>query len=129
MPAAYSDDLRHRVLAGLARGEKKSQEIQMFGVSRDSIDRWLHQREHYGQTSAKKGYQKGHTHALSEAEEEAFRVFVRENGGKTLKEMVQLWHKSISTRTLSRALARRKITRKKRLTGTKSAPEKNGNNF
>jgi transposase len=45
MPAAYSIDLREKVIAAIDRGEKKSQVSRMFNISRDTIDRWLNRRD------------------------------------------------------------------------------------
>lgn len=113
MAAPYSDDLRKKVMAALERGEKKSQVSQMFNISRDTIDRWLKRRDATGCVQAAQGYQKGHSHCISDWDE--FRSFAQRYGDKTQAEMVQLWQFKISKRTMSRALARIGWTRKKNL--------------
>ena len=112
MPAAYSDDLRQKVMTAIDRGEKKSHVSRMFNISRDTIDRWLKRRDTTGSVEAAMGYQRGHSHRIQDWEE--FRAFAKKYGDKTQVEMGQLWSGQISERTMSRALARIGWTRKKR---------------
>jgi transposase len=116
MPAAYSHDLREKVVAALDRGERKSQVSQMFNISRDTIDRWLKRREITGSVKAAQGYQQGHSHRVKDWQ--AFRAFAQTYGDRTQAEMAQLWHGPISQRTIARALAQIDWTRKKRRTVT-----------
>ena len=112
MPAAYSDDLRQKVMTAIDRGEKKSHVSRMFNISRDTIDRWLKRRDTTGSIEAAMGYQRGHSHRIQDWEE--FRAFAKKYGDKTQAEMAQLWSGQMSERTMSRALARIGWTRKKR---------------
>jgi len=113
MPAAYSDDLREKVLAAIERGEKKSQVSRMFNISRDTtIDRWLKRCDSTGSVKAASGYQRGHSHRIKDWD--AFRAFAKLHGDKTESEMVQIWQGELSKRTMSRALAYIGWTRKKR---------------
>jgi transposase len=112
MPAAYSDDLRQKVMIAIDRGEKKSHVSRMFNISRDTIDRWLKRRDTTGSVEAAMGYQRGHSHRIQDWEE--FRAFAKKYGDKTQVEMAQLWSGQMSERTMSRALARIGWTRKKR---------------
>jgi transposase len=112
MPAAYSDDLRQKVMIAIDRGEKKSYVSRMFNISRDTIDRWLKRRDTTGSVEAAMGYQRGHSHRIQDWEE--FRAFAKKYGDKTQVEMAQLWSGQMSERTMSRALARIGWTRKKR---------------
>jgi transposase len=112
MPAAYSDDLRQKVMTAIDRGEKKSHVSRMFNISRDTIDRWLKRRDTTGSVEAAMGYQRGHSHRIQDWEE--FRAFAKKYGDKTQAEMAQLWSGQMSERTMSRALARIGWTRKKR---------------
>lgn len=112
MPAAYSDDLRQKVMTAIDRGEKKSHVSRMFNISRDTIDRWLKRRDTTGSVEAVMGYQRGHSHRIQDWEE--FRAFAKKYGDKTQAEMAQLWSGQMSERTMSRALARIGWTRKKR---------------
>lgn len=112
MPAAYSEDLRQKVMTAIDRGEKKSRVSRMFSISRDTIDRWLKRRHTTGSVEAAIGYQQGHSHRIQDWEE--FRTFAKKYGDKTQAEMAQLWSGQMSERTMSRALARIGWTRKKR---------------
>lgn len=112
MPAAYSEDLRQKVMTAIDRGEKKSHVSRMFNISRDTIDRWLKRRDTTGSVEAAMGYQRGHSHRIHDWEE--FRAFAKKYGDKTQAEMAQLWSGQMSERTMSRALARIGWTRKKR---------------
>ena len=48
MMNAYSKDLRLRVLAALDRGIPRKEVIELFGVSRSTIKRWLKRRPQTG---------------------------------------------------------------------------------
>jgi len=69
MAGAYSDDLREKVITAIARGEKKSQVSRMFNISRDTIERWLKRRTGTGSVQAAQGYQRGHSHRISDWDE------------------------------------------------------------
>ncbi len=84
----------------------------MFNISRDTIDRWLNRRAATGSVQAAQGYQRGHSHRISDWDE--FRAFAQRHGDKTQVEMAQLWQGDMSKRTMSRALAHIGWTRKKR---------------
>ena len=112
MPAAYSDDLREKVVAAIDRGERKSHISQMFNISRDTLDRWLKRREMTGSVNAAQGYQQGHSHRIKDWQ--AFRAFAQTYGDRTQAEMAQLWQEPISQRSMARALAQIDWTRKKR---------------
>jgi transposase len=45
---AYSKDLRLRVLAAVERGIPRKEVIELFGVSRSTIKRWLNRRRQTG---------------------------------------------------------------------------------
>lgn len=113
MPKAYSQDLREKAIAAIDRGIPKSEVIAMFNISRDSLDRWLKRREATGSLAAVQGYQRGHSHRIEDWQ--AFREFAEVHGDKTQAEMADLWHVPVSARTMSRALAKIRFTRKKNL--------------
>lgn len=123
MPGAYSNDLREKVMAALDRGEKKSHVSQMFHISRDTIDRWLKRRTATGSIQAAQGYQRGHNQRILDWEE--FRAFAQTHGDKTQSEMAQMWQGNVSARTMSRALARVGLSRKKRPMATENAMKPN----
>ncbi len=119
VPKAYSQDLREKAIAAIDRGVPKSEVIMMFNVSRDSLDRWLKRRSETGNFQAIRDYQQGHSHRI--VDWEGFRAFVKRHGDKTQAELAQLWHDPVSSRSISRALARIGFTRKKRPTATVNA--------
>lgn len=101
VPKAYSQDLREKAIAAIDRGVPKSEVIQMFNVSRDSLERWLKRRSETGSFQAIAGYQQGHSHRI--VDWKAFRAFVKVHGDKTQAELAELWHDRVSSRTISRA--------------------------
>ena len=114
MPKAYSQDLREKAIAAIERGVPKSEVITMFNISRDSLERWLKRRSETGSVAAAQGYQRGHSHRIVDWEQ--FRAFVKRHGDKTQAELAELWHEPVSARTISRALTKIGLTRKKRPT-------------
>jgi len=118
MPKAYSQDLREKAVAAVDRGVRKSEVIRMFNISRDSLDRWLKRRSD-GNLAATQGYQRGHSHRIGDWKR--FRAFVKQHGDKTQAELAERWHEPISARSISRALAKMRFTRKKRLTAIVNA--------
>jgi transposase len=119
MPSAYSLDLRQKAVEAIDRGVRKSEVLRMFGISRDSLDRWLKRRSEQGSVQAAQGYQQGHSPRIVEWQK--FGAFVQEHGDKTQAEMAQLWEGGCSQRTISRALARIDFTCKKRPMGIETA--------
>jgi transposase len=119
MPKAYSQDLREKAIAAIDRGVPKSEVITMFNISRDSVERWLKRRSETGSCQAVQGYQQGHSHRILDWQ--AFRVFVKVHGDKTQAELAALWYEPVSERTISRALAHIRFTRKKRPTAITNA--------
>ncbi|MBD2037035.1 helix-turn-helix domain-containing protein [Leptolyngbya sp. FACHB-321] len=63
MPKAYSQALREKAVAAVDRGVPKSEVITMFNSSRDSLDRWLQQRQ-TGSLAAAQGCQQGPSHCI-----------------------------------------------------------------
>ena len=111
MPAAYSMDLRLKVLKALERGEKKSHVSRTFAISRNTIDLWLKQREQTGSVAPKLHTRRGPAPKIEDLE--AFRDFAKAHGHLTQKQMAEHWPISISNRTIGKALKRIDFTRKK----------------
>jgi transposase len=122
MPAAYSNDLREKVMAALARGERPSQVARLFGISRNTLNLWRQRHARTGSWAAKTGYQHGHSAKLVDWEE--FRRFAEAQGGQTLEAMARV--RGVGRMTISRGLKKLGYTRKKRLTATKSGTKPNG---
>lgn len=113
MPAAYSYDLRTKVINAIDSGMRKSQASRIFQISRNTIDTWLKQREETGNYQAKVRYQQGYNPKITDLEQ--FQQFVQANGSKTQAEMAEAWPEKISDRTIGKALKKIGYTRKKNL--------------
>jgi transposase len=127
MAKAYSYDLRKRVVQAIELdGMKKSEAVQVFQVSRNTIYLWLAQKANTGDYQAKPNQPKGNGHKITDWEK--FREFVRANGDKTQEEMAKLWEMPISDRTMSRALKKIGFSRKKKLMATEKEMKRKGEN-
>jgi transposase len=83
---------------------------EIFNISRNTIDLWLKRKEQTGTVLPKS------TKPLNSRDKigdwEKFKIFVQENSSKTQSQMADLWEGEISSRTISRALAKIGFTRK-----------------
>ena len=123
MPAAYSLDLRQKAITALEAGHSKAAVSRLMGISRTTLSDWHHRYRAGGEVAAKQGYQRGHSHKITDWE--AFRAFAATHGGKTQAEMAQLWPEEISEDTMGRALKRIGFTRKKRAISMPKGTRKN----
>src|SRR2546423_9132897 len=109
----YSRDLRTRIIDTVARGEGSLRQIaQRFLVSLSFVTRLLH---HYRTTGSlePKPHGGGRPPALGPAQIERLRALIRQQPDATLAELRQRLGVDCSTMAISRALRKRKITRKK----------------
>lgn len=113
MPAAYSYDLRTKVISALDAGMGKSRASRVFKISRNKINLWLKQRKETGDYRAKAGYQHGYNPKITDLDK--FKEFAQVQGSKTQKEMAEAWSEDISDRTIGKALKKIGYTRKKNL--------------
>src|ERR1700722_4039929 len=96
MAAPYSVDLRERVLAALDEKKLKRYEIAgQFKVDLKTIYNWDRLRTKTGKIEAKSGYQKGHSHKITDTEK--FKSFIAENPNSSLKELSRKWGNVSST--------------------------------
>lgn len=123
MPAPYSYDLRQKAIAAVQGGERKSEVCRMLNISRNTLDLWLKREEQTGNYQAMTHFQKGSRHKITDWER--FQAFAQKHGGKTQKEMASLWGDNVTQQNISDALAKLGLSRKKRLTDTKSATNSN----
>ena len=115
MANPYSYDLRQKVIQAIQLdGMKKSEVAQVFQLSRNTIDLWLKQQAQTGDYKAKPRRPPGNGHKITDWDK--FRAFTKMHGDKTQTEMAELWDGEISQRTISRALHKIGLTRKKRHT-------------
>jgi len=113
MAKAYSYDLRQKVVNAIQLdGMRKSEAAQVFGISRNTINLWLKRQEATGDYQAQTT--RPHRTHNRITDWDKFAEFAKQHGGKTQKQMAQLWGEPISDRTIARALARLGLSRKKR---------------
>ena len=87
MPNPYSDDLRIRVIAAVAKGMEVKEARRTFGRLRDTIPAWLARKEATGDVQAKVGYQRGHAQTITDPEQ--FTVFVQAHSEATSEELAE----------------------------------------
>ena len=112
MGAPYSQDLRQKAIEAIESGTPRGQVCGIFNLHRNRLSRWLKQYRETGTYQAKQGYQKGHSHIITDWDK--FTAFVQIHGDKTQAEMAQLWEAPVSEETIGRALKRIGFTRKKK---------------
>jgi transposase len=117
MAKAYSYDLRQKVINAIQLdGMKKSEAAQIFQMSRNTIDLWLKQQSETGDYQAKST--RPHRTGEKINDWDKFAQFAKQHGDKTQAQMALLWEGSISARSISRALHKLGLSRKKRRTAT-----------
>ena len=125
MPKPYSYDFRQKVIQAIELdGLKKQEASELFNISRNTINLWLKRKAQTGDVQALPNRPRGNNHKITDWEQ--FRAFAKTHGGKTQVEMAQLWQGDISARTISRALNKIGLTRKKRPTATSNGMSRNG---
>lgn len=113
MPKPYSYDLRQKVIQAIELdGLKITEASLIFSISCNTISLWLKRQKATGDFQALPNKPPFHGHKITDWEK--FAQFVAENGEKTQVEMAQLWPEDISARTISRALKKIGLTRKKK---------------
>nr|WP_259348471.1 transposase [Wolbachia pipientis] len=121
MPAAYSYDLRKKVMEALDEGESGETVAKRFKIGKTTLYEWKKRREKTGDFQSKKPGSVGYNHKITDWN--AFTEFANEQGGKTQSEMAKLCG-NISRQTIHRALKNIGFTRKKRPTGIKKEMRK-----
>ena len=74
---AFSIDLRERVISAVDNNMRITEAVRVFKVSRRVIYEWLDLRKATGNLAPKTGYQKGHSHKITDWEQ--FKAFANEN--------------------------------------------------
>lgn len=125
MAKPYSYDFRQKVMQAIELdGLKKSEASELFNISRNTINLWFRRKAETGDMQAKPRPTSSKRQKITDWEK--FRAFVKEHGDKTQVEMAQLWEGEISERTISRALQKIGVTRKKRPMGIGNEMKQNG---
>lgn len=112
MPAPYSYDLREKAIEAVKRGHKKINVCRLFKISRNTLDLWLKREKETGDYEAVANKQGRHSKIK---DQEKFKVFVKENNGKTQTIMAELWGQNITQQNISYTCQKLGITRKKNL--------------
>lgn len=99
----------------------------MFKISRNTLDLWLKQERETGNCRAKSHYHRGSRHKITDWKR--FKEFARVNGGKTQKQMAQLWGESVTQQNISDAIAKLGWSRKKKLMDIENEMKLNEQNF
>ena len=117
MPSPYSYDLRIRVVAAVEKGMEVKEASHTFGVHRDTITAWLARKEATGDVQAKVGYQRGHSHKITDPEQ--CKAFVQDHGEATVEELADAWG-GVKRMTIWRQLHQGGYTHTKRPSATPS---------
>lgn len=127
---AFSIDLRERVIAAIDEGQRVTDVSKLFKVCKRVIYNWLNLREETNSLAPKSGYQKGHSHKITDWEK--FRSFAENNQNCTVNQMIAKWVAltgiAMSDSVMERALHKINYTSKKKLWATLKPTKKNVKN-
>src|SRR5436853_4696724 len=116
---AYSEDLRDRIVQAVDAGMNKSETARLFGVSLNSVKRFVKLKQATGQLSPKPRV--GKKASISGDKVENLREQIKQTPDATLAERAEQWEQTqgvkLSRSTFSRTLKRLKITYKKKSKG------------
>ena len=88
---ALSIDLRERVIGAIDGGMRVVDAVKVFSVCRKAIYNWMSLRKETNSLAPKSGYQKGHSHKVTDWEQ--FKLFAEEHKHHTAKSMAVEWGK------------------------------------
>ena len=115
MPIPLSIDLRKRVVTAVDNGMKIAEAAVLFNVCGRVIYNWLKLRDETKSLSSKTGYQKGHSHKITDWD--AFKAFAQANKYCTIEEMKKRWdahtNDVVSKSVIQRGLKKIGFTSKK----------------
>ena len=128
---AFSIDLRERVISAIDNDMRITEAVKIFKVSRRVIYEWLDLRKTTGGLARKTGYQKGHSHKITDWEK--FKAFANENQQSNSPQMIVAWEKltgvKVSESVMLRGLKKINFTFKKKPLVTQKRIKKNERNF
>ena len=105
---AHSEDLRKKVLAHISQYGSVKSAIELFEISRSSIQRWQNKQEHNGSVFKKERECRPYKNQDKELKD-----YIDANDEAYLYEIAEYFNVTIGC--IAMALKRLKITRKKRL--------------
>ena len=123
MPVAYSYDLRCRTIAHYKKYKDIKKTMDEFKVCYSTIYDWIKLKQKTGDLKPKSGYQKGHSHKISDLS--VLNNLISDNSSLTLSEMVEKLGNNMSIMTISRSLKKLNLTNKKKHMAIKSEMKKN----
>lgn len=127
MAAPYSVDLRERVIEEIEKGELKKNKISaLFKVDLKTIYNWVEAKKLNGTIEPKSGYQKGHSHKITDIEK--FKIFIADNPNSSLVELSEKWG-NISRTAIGNMLHKIEYTVKKNNGVIKSATRRKERNI
>jgi len=91
----YSIDLRTRVIAAVDEGKSPTIIAKNFKICTRVIYKWLKLRKETNSLKPKSGYQKGHSHKITDWDK--FKLFAKENQCCSIPMMVVEWKKATGT--------------------------------
>lgn len=126
----FSIDLRERVIAAVDGGIHIDKVKEIFKVSRRVIYEWLELREKTGSLAPKTGFQKGHSHKITNWDQ--FKEFAYANQQSTILQMIPKWETltgiKVSRSVIQRSLKKINFTsKKKRFIMSKQIKQKENN--
>jgi len=128
---AFSLDLRERVIAAVDNGFHVDKVKEIFKISRRVIYEWLELRRETGSLAAKTGFQKGHSHKITNWDQ--FKDFAHTNQQCTSYQMIAKWENltgvNMSQSVILRALKKINFSFKKKRLIMPKQTKQNENNF
>lgn len=128
---SLSIDLRERVIDAVTGGMSKTKAAKLFKVCRRVIYNWLDLRKKTNSLAPKTGYQKGHSHKITNWEQ--FKTFVAANTQRTVKGMIVEFKRvtdiDISETAMENALKKINYSCKKKLFIMQKPTKKNVKNI
>jgi transposase len=111
MAAPYSVDLRKRVIEEAEKKElTKNQISALFKIDLKTIYNWVKAKKISGTIEPKSGYQKGHSHKITDTEK--FKIFIADSPNLSLQELSEKWG-GVSSTTIGNMLHKIGYTVKK----------------
>ena len=128
---ALSIDLRKRVVDAIDGGARIDEAVKTFQVCRRVIYNWLELREKTGSLAPKTGYQKWHSHKITDWDQ--FKKFAESNKQSSSPQMIVKWKSltgiDVSDDVILKALKKIGYTSKKKLLVTPKQIKKNEKHF
>jgi len=113
MPSAYHIDLRSRAITMLNNGICSREVSSLLGLGIATVNLWRRTWKKDGRVEGLTGYQKGHSHKITDKEK--FESFILANPNKTQAELGQLWENPCGGTTIHKGLNSIGYTYKKRI--------------